>query len=301
MTGVAEEAEEPVTLLGPSDVRGLADELGLRPTKARGQNFVVDPNTIRRIVAAAEIEPADVVLEVGPGLGSLTLGLLPAATHVHTVELDPLLAQALPDTVARYAPELRHQFTGHLADALALTAPPDPAPTALVANLPYNAAVPVVLHSLATMPTLRHGLVLVQHEVAERLTAVPGTRAYGGPTAKLAWFASARLVGRVPRRVFWPMPRVDSSLVAFTRRPPPPPSATGGRTPPRPAVFAVVEAAFGQRRKTLRVSLAGWAGGTERAERILTAAGVPADARAESLTIAQFAAIAVAAGTVTPS
>jgi 16S rRNA (adenine1518-N6/adenine1519-N6)-dimethyltransferase len=275
-----------VNLLGPAELRELAGRLGLRPTKQRGQNFVHDPNTIRRIVAAARLDPAEVVLEVGPGLGSLTLGLLPAAAHVHAVEVDPVLAAALPATVADRAPAYASRLTVHERNALRLAATdlPGSPPAALVANLPYNVAVPVVLHLLAVLPSLRHGLVMVQQEVADRLTAPPGSRTYGAPTAKLAWYARVWAAGRVPRSVFWPVPNVDSSLVGFARRPPP-----AGR---REQVFAVVEAAFGQRRKTLRAALAGWAGGADRAGAILAAAGVPPEARGESLTIEQFTAIA---------
>lgn len=279
-----------VSLLGPAEVRELADRLSLRPSKQRGQNFVHDPNTVRRIVAAAGLSPAEVVLEVGPGLGSLTLALLPVAGHVHAVEVDPVLARALPATVTARAPGYAGRLTVSEQDALALTRAPVPAPTALVANLPYNVAVPVVLHLLAALESLRHGLVMVQQEVADRLTAPPGSRVYGAPSVKLAWFAAARPAGRVPRTVFWPTPNVDSSLVAFTRRRPP----VGA---PRPAVFAVVDAAFGQRRKTLRAALAPWAGGAARAARILASAGVSATARGESLTIEQFTAIAAAAAT----
>jgi 16S rRNA (adenine1518-N6/adenine1519-N6)-dimethyltransferase len=274
-----------VSLLGPAEIRELAGRLGIRPTKKLGQNFVHDPNTVRRIVAAAALEPADVVLEVGPGLGSLTLGLLPVARHVHAVEVDPVLARALPAMVAARAPALADRLDVHERDALTLAAALDPAPTALVANLPYNVAVPVVLHLLAVLASLRRGLVMVQQEVADRLTAGPGSRIYGAPSAKLAWYALARPAGRVPRSVFWPVPNVDSSLVRFTRRPPP-----AGAD--RRAVFAVIDAAFGQRRKTLRAALAGWAGGAERAAAVVAAAGVPPDARGESLTIEQFTAIA---------
>lgn len=277
-----------VTLLGPAEIRDLAARLGVSPTKRLGQNFVHDANTIRRIVAAAALAPDDVAIEVGPGLGSLTLALLPAAAHVHAVEIDPVLARALPETVRRHAGDLAGRLTVHEQDALRLTGPLDPAPTALVANLPYNVAVPVVLHLLAELPTLRRGLVMVQQEVADRLTAAPGSRIYGAPTAKLAWFAHARPAGRVPRSVFWPVPNVDSGLVAFTRRRPP-----AGAD--RAAVFAVVDAAFAQRRKTLRAALAAWAGGPDRAAATLTAAGVSPGARGESLTIEQFAAIAAAA------
>jgi 16S rRNA (adenine1518-N6/adenine1519-N6)-dimethyltransferase len=271
------------SLLGPAEIRELAVRLGVAPTKKLGQNFVHDPNTVRRIVAAAGLTPDDVVLEVGPGLGSLTLGLVGAAAHVHAVEIDPTLAAALPATVS--SPNL----TVHRADALRVTAASlTPAPTMLVANLPYNVAVPVVLHLLAELPTLRGGLVMVQKEVADRLVAPPGSKVYGVPSVKLAWYAEARAAGRVPPAVFWPVPNVDSGLVAFTSRTPP-------ADVDRRAVFAVVDAAFAQRRKTLRAALAGWAGGPGIAEQILVAAGISPQARGESLAVRQFAAIAAAA------
>ncbi|GAB3797788.1 16S rRNA (adenine(1518)-N(6)/adenine(1519)-N(6)) -dimethyltransferase RsmA [Micromonospora zhanjiangensis] len=268
----------------------------MAPTKRLGQNFVHDPNTVRRIVAAAGLAPDDVALEVGPGLGSLTLGLLPVAAHVHAVELDPALAAALPATVAdRAGAGPAGRLTVHHADALRIGAAEltEPPPTALVANLPYNVAVPVVLHLLAALPTLRRGLVMVQKEVADRLVAGPGSKVYGVPSVKLAWYAAARGAGKVPPNVFWPVPNVDSGLVAFTRREPP-------RTDvPRERVFAVVDAAFAQRRKTLRAALAGWAGGPDRAAAALVAAGVDPGARGEALTVAQFAAIAASAPTGT--
>ncbi|HEU4421713.1 MAG TPA: 16S rRNA (adenine(1518)-N(6)/adenine(1519)-N(6))-dimethyltransferase RsmA [Pilimelia sp.] len=278
-------------LLGPAEIRELAACLGIAPTKRLGQNFVHDPNTVRRIVAAAGLDGGDVVVEVGPGLGSLTLGLLPAARHVYAVEIDAALAAALPETVRAHAgPDLAARLTVRHADALRLRAADlaDPVPTALVANLPYNVAVPVVLHLLAELPSLRHGLVMVQKEVADRLTAGPGSKIYGVPSVKLAWYADSRQAGRVPPNVFWPVPNVDSGLVAFTRREQPRTDA------PREAVFAVVDAAFAQRRKTLRAALAGWAGGPAAAAAVLAEAGVPATARGESLTIEQFAAIAAA-------
>ena len=280
-------------LLGPAEVRELAAGLGLRPTKRLGQNFVHDPNTVRRIVRAAELTAEDVVLEVGPGLGSLTLGLLEAAAAVRAVEIDAVLAARLPATVAERAPALAHRLTVVTADALQVRAAQllggertGSPPTALVANLPYNVGVPVVLHLLAELPTLRRGLVMVQAEVAERRAASPGSRAYGVPSAKLAWFAAARRAGPVPRAVFWPVPNVDSGLLAFDRHDPPP----GDRA----AVFAVVDAAFAQRRKVLRSALAGWAGSPAAAEAALRAAGVDPAARAERLGIADFARIAVA-------
>jgi 16S rRNA (adenine1518-N6/adenine1519-N6)-dimethyltransferase len=275
-------------LLGPAEIRELATRLGVSPTKKLGQNFVHDPNTVRRIVAAAGLTADDVALEVGPGLGSLTLGLLGVAAHVHAVEIDPVLAAALPQTVAARSDPAK--LTVHLADALRVKAAQfDPAPTALVANLPYNVAVPVVLTLLAELPTLRTGLVMVQKEVADRLIAGPGSKIYGIPSVKLAWYADSRAAGRVPPAVFWPVPNVDSGLVAFTRREPP-------RTDvPRKVVFAFIDAAFAQRRKTLRAALGGIAGGPDRAAAILTAAGVDPGARGESLTVEHFAAIGGAA------
>lgn len=275
-------------LLGAARVRDLAAGLGVRPTKQWGQNFVVDANTVRRIVRLAQVGPDDVVLEVGPGLGSLTLALLPEVRHVTAVEVDPVLARALPGTVAELQPTHTGRLSVLMQDALRVTSLPDPQPTALVANLPYNVSVPVVLSLLEHLPTLRRVLVMVQLEVAERLAAPPGSRTYGVPSVKAAWYADVRLAGTVPRRVFWPQPNVDSGLVAMTRRPPPETTAT------REAVFACVDAAFAQRRKTLRAALAGWAGGTAQAEVALRSAGVDPGARGERLDVAQFATIAAA-------
>ena len=275
-------------LLGPAEIRSLATSLGVRPTKTLGQNFVHDPNTVRRIVTAADLAPDDIVIEVGPGLGSLTLGLLERAARVIAVEIDPPLAGALADTAVARLPERADRLTVVNADALRITAADLPvAPTALVANLPYNVAVPVVLHLLAELPSLRHGLVMVQKEVADRLTAGPGSKIYGIPSVKLAWYATSRQAGRVPPSVFWPVPNVDSGLVGFTRHEPPDADRT--------AVFAVIDAAFAQRRKTLRAALAGWAGGAGAAEAILTRAGVAPGARGEALRIEEFVAIATAA------
>lgn len=273
-------------LLGPAEVRALAAELGVRPTKKLGQNFVHDPNTVRRIVRAAELAPDDVVVEVGPGLGSLTLALLPAVAAVQAVEIDPVLAARLPATVAAFAPDLAGRLTVVAADAMRVGAADLPGATALVANLPYNVAVPVVLHLLAELPGLRRGLVMVQAEVAERLAAGPGSKTYGVPSAKLAWYAAARRAGPVPRAVFWPVPGVDSGLLAFDRRDPPP----GDRV----AVFAVIDAAFAQRRKTLRSALAGWAGSPAAAEHALRAAGIDPTTRAERLGVEDFARLAAA-------
>jgi 16S rRNA (adenine1518-N6/adenine1519-N6)-dimethyltransferase len=258
---------------------------------------VHDRNTVRRIVRAAELSTSDVVVEVGPGLGSLTLALLPAVARVTAIEVDPRLAGALPSTVERRLPERADRLTVVGDDALAVRELPGPAPTALVANLPYNVAVPVLLHLLGLLPTVRRGLVLVQAEVADRLAARPGSRAYGVPSVKLAWYASVRRVGAVPRTVFWPVPNVDSGLVAFTRRSPPPvPSGVD-----REDVFAVVDAAFSQRRKTLRAALAGWAGTPARAEALLRAAGIPPGLRGEALDVAAFARLAAARSAEDPS
>ena len=275
-------------LLTPSDVRQIAGRLGVRPSKRLGQNFVIEPGTVRRIAALAALRPDDEVLEVGPGLGSLTLALLEAGpAGVIAVEVDPALAGELPHTIAARAPALAGRLTVIAGDALDVTEPDLPAvPSVLVANLPYNVAVPVVLHLLAALPSLDRGLVMVQAEVADRMCAPPGSRVYGAPSVKLAWYAAARTAGTVSRSVFWPVPNVDSRLVAFTRRDPPPTAAS------REEVFAVVDAAFGQRRKTLRAALAGWAGSAPEAERLLRAAGIDPGARGESLSVAEFARLA---------
>ncbi|MGL5858127.1 MAG: 16S rRNA (adenine(1518)-N(6)/adenine(1519)-N(6))-dimethyltransferase RsmA [Angustibacter sp.] len=287
-------ASAPVSdgLLGGGEVRALASRLGLRPTKARGQNFVTDANTVRRIVRAAGVGPRDVVLEVGPGLGSLTLGLLHQAAAVVAVEVEPLLADALPGTVAARRPDRAGALTVVQQDALAVTELPGAAPTALVANLPYNVAVPVLLHLLTVVPSLRTVLVMVQAEVAERLAAAPGTAAYGVPSVKAAWFCEVTRAGAVGRTVFWPRPQVDSGLVRLVRRPEP--VSRAGRA----AVFAVVDAAFAQRRKTLRAALAGWAGSAAAAEALLRCAGIAPSARGEQLGLDGFVAIADAQASV---
>ena len=282
--------EPPVRLLSPADVRNLAERLGVRPSKRLGQNFVVEQGTVRRIAALAAPGPDDVVLEVGPGLGSLTLALLAAGPGaIVAVEIDRVLADELPRTLAERAPALAGRVTVINADALRIGQHDLPAPPSmLVANLPYNVAVPVVLHLLAAVPTLARGLVMVQAEVADRMCAPPGSRVYGGPSVKLAWYATARSAGTVPRSVFWPVPNVDSRLVAFTRHDPPAAAAS------REEVFALVDAAFRQRRKTLRAALAGWAGTAPEAERLLRAAGLDPGARGESLGVAEFARLAAA-------
>jgi 16S rRNA (adenine1518-N6/adenine1519-N6)-dimethyltransferase len=272
-----------VSLLGPADIRVLAARLGIRPTKTLGQNFLHDANTIRRIVRTAALVEGETVLEVGPGLGSLTLGLLDAGHPVVAVEIDPVLAGALPSTVAERLPGASLEVV--TTDALRLTDVPG-APTALVANLPYNVAVPVVLHLLAVLPSLQRGLIMVQAEVAERLAAPPGSKVYGVPSVKAAWYADTTRAGSVPPSVFWPVPNVDSGLVRLVRRDPPVTTAE------RREVFAVVDAAFAQRRKTLRAALANWAGSPAAAEEALRAAGISPQARGETLTVAEFARLA---------
>lgn len=306
-------------MLGPAEIRELAARAGVRPTKTLGQNFVLDAGTVRKIVRQADVLPGETVVEVGPGLGSLTLGLLEAGADVLAVEIDPVLARLLPGTVAAHVPGLlvdppddqpseswpaaravapgevvavlrdgtgRPRLRVLLADALAVTSLPGPAPTALVANLPYNVSVPVLLTFLERFESLERVLVMVQAEVADRLAAPPGSRTYGVPSVKAAWYAAARRGATVGRAVFWPAPNVDSALVRLDRREPPVTSA------PRAAVFAVVDAAFSQRRKTLRQALAALAGSAAAAEAALRAAGVDPGARGEAVEVAGFARIA---------
>ncbi|MEV4310702.1 16S rRNA (adenine(1518)-N(6)/adenine(1519)-N(6))-dimethyltransferase RsmA [Actinocrispum sp. NPDC049592] len=275
-------------LLGPAEVRRLASELDVRPTKKLGQNFVHDPNTVRRIVATAELSPEDVVLEVGPGLGSLTLALLPACREVVAVEIDPVLAKRLPETAADHAPELAGRLRVVEADALRITKADVGEPTAMVANLPYNVAVPVVLHLLAELPSLRTVLVMVQAEVADRMAAGPGSKAYGVPSVKVAWYADARRSVTVSRSVFWPVPNVDSALVRLVRHEPP-------ADVDRERLFTLVDAAFSQRRKTLRGALASWAGSPDRAAEVVRAAGIDPGLRGEQLTVRDFSRILEAA------
>lgn len=315
-------------LLGPAEIRSLAERAGIRPTKTLGQNFVLDGGTVRKIVRGADVAAGQRVVEVGPGLGSLTLGLLEAGADVVAVEIDPVLASLLPDTVRRHVPgaavdvvdlpdvvpgEAAADAPGGMPDDAPDAVPGDPdpgsrppvpsltvvrgdaldvrdlpgrAPTALVANLPYNVSVPVLLTFLERFPTLERVLVMVQAEVADRLAAPPGSRTYGVPSAKAAWYASARRTATVGRSVFWPVPNVDSALVRLDRRSPPETTAT------REQVFAVVDAAFAQRRKMLRSALATLAGGSAAAVAAIEAAGVDPQARGEALPIDAFARIA---------
>jgi 16S rRNA (adenine1518-N6/adenine1519-N6)-dimethyltransferase len=275
-----------VELLGAADVRALAESLGVAPTKKLGQNFVTDPNTIRRIVQAAKLNGSETVVEIGPGLGSLTLGILEQAKSVIAVEIDNKMAAAIEDTVAKRAPGKSFYLVS--ADALKVTQLPLE-PDALVANLPYNISVPVLLHFLENFPTINSGLVLVQAEVAHRLAALPGSKIYGVPSAKLAWYATANLAGNIGRNIFWPAPNVDSALVYFIKR-----DAALGTEELRLETFAVIDNAFSQRRKTLRQALAGWAGSAVLAEEVLVRAGIDPTKRGEALNIMDFLAIAKA-------
>jgi len=272
-------------LLDPTAIRALASQLELRPTKQRGQNFVTDANTVRRIIATSGVAEDDLVLEVGPGLGSLTLGLLQVVRKVIAIEIDDLLATQLPRTVRERLPERANQLVVINDDALRIDVLPEQ-PTAVVANLPYNVAVPVLLHLLATFPSWQHGLIMVQAEVADRLAAEPGSKTYGIPSVKLAWYATATRAGTVSATVFWPVPNVESGLVGISRRPPPRTTAS------REQVFAVVDAAFGQRRKMLRSALGSLAGSATTASAAVVAAGLDPQSRGETLDVADFARIA---------
>lgn len=287
--------EEPAPttqdLLGAQEIRELADMLGIRPTKTLGQNFVIDPNTIRRIIATAKISPDETVVEVGPGLGSLTLGILDAAKDMVAVEIDPPLAEQLPATIAKMRPGSEARIDVVLSDAMKVTELPR-TPGALVANLPYNVAVPVLLHMFAQFPSIEHALVMVQDEVADRLAAKPGSKIYGVPSVKANWFAEVSKAGVISTNVFWPAPKIKSGLVAFERR------AQLLSDLPRQEVFAIIDAAFAQRRKTLRAALSTWAGSGARAGSILEAAGIDPQLRGEKLDIHDFIKIAEAARTV---
>ena len=275
-----------VELLGGAEIRALADALGVVPTKKLGQNFVTDPNTIRKIVAQAKLTGHETVVEIGPGLGSLTLGLLEVAKNVIAVEIDHKMAAAIQDTVSKRSPGKNFYLVS--ADALKVTELPLE-PQALVANLPYNISVPVLLHFLENFPSIHSGLVLVQAEVAHRLAATPGSKVYGVPSAKLAWYAESNLAGNIGRNIFWPVPNVDSALVYFIKRETP-----LGDEALRLSTFAVIDEAFSQRRKTLRQALANWAGSPALAEEILLRAGIDPTKRGEALEIMDFVSIAKA-------
>lgn len=277
-----------ITLLGAQDIRALATEIDVSPTKKWGQNFVIDPNTVRRIVDTAQVTANDVVLEVGPGLGSLTLAILEKATKVVVIEIDSRLADKLPQTIAQFAPSRVVDVSIVQADALTVTELPI-SPTKLVANLPYNVSVPVVLHLLETFPSINEVLVMVQAEVADRLAATPGSKIYGVPSVKASWYGVTSRAGAIGRNVFWPAPNVDSGLVRIVRGTPP------GDEQLRKEVFAIVDSAFGQRRKTLRSSLAAALGSSARIDDVLQRAQIDSGLRGEQLDLADFVAIAKAA------
>ena len=272
-----------MSLLGAAEIRELAELLDLRPAKSLGQNFVIDGNVCQKIVRVAGVTADDVALEIGPGLGSLTLALLEVTSNVIAVEIDQRLADRLPITVAEHK-DSSYQLTVINTDALALRELPV-APTVLVANLPYNVSVPVLLHLLEILPSLNTGVVMVQAEVADRLAAKPGTKEYGIPSLKASWWAQVSGAGSVSRSIFWPVPGVDSKLVSFKRH------ETPGDEVMRKGVFQLVDAAFAQRRKMLRAALSGIFGSSAKAEAVLIAAGIDPTLRGESLLIDSFCAI----------
>ena len=274
-----------VTLLGPAEIRDLAELLDVTPTKKLGQNFVIDANTVRKIVKVAHVQSGDVVVEIGPGLGSLSLGIVEAGASLVAVEIDRRLASQLPVTFAQCAPDA--SLTVIAEDAMKVLELPG-SPSRLVANLPYNVSVPVLLHFLEHFPSIASGVVMVQAEVGHRLAAAPGSKIYGAPSAKAAWYGSWRLAGTVSRQVFWPVPNVDSVLVGFERHEEP------GDENLRVKTFAVIDGAFGQRRKMLRQALAGYAGSSAEAIALLEKAGIDPTLRGEQLGIADFVSIAQA-------
>ena len=276
-----------MTLLGAAQIRELAAQLDLKPSKSLGQNFVIDSNVCTKIVRTAGVTSADIALEIGPGLGSLTLAMLEVAKSVIAVEIDPRLAQQLPITVAQHF-DHPENLTVINKDALAVNELPV-APTVLVANLPYNVSVPVLLHLLEKFPTLRTGVVMVQAEVADRLAAKPGGKEYGIPSVKAAWWADVKNVGTVSRSIFWPAPNVDSKLVGFTRR------ETAGSEESREKVFTIIDAAFAQRRNMLRTALSSLYGSSSAAEAILIKAGIDPTLRGEALQVESFCKIAAVA------
>jgi 16S rRNA (adenine1518-N6/adenine1519-N6)-dimethyltransferase len=276
-------------LLGAAQIRQLAKQLDVTPTKKLGQNFVIDPNTVSRIANEAHLTKDDVVLEVGPGLGSLTLAMLDKVSKVIAIEVDPRLASELPKTVAKFAPNIADRLIVINQDAMQITELPA-APTKLVANLPYNISVPVVLHLLHQFPTITEVLVMVQLEVAQRMAALPGSKIYGVPSVKIAWYGKCELAGNVGRNVFWPAPNVDSGLVRITK------STDRHDESLRQRLFRIVDGAFGQRRKTLRSSLSNYFGSSVKVDEVLAKAGVASSLRGEQLDLNQFLAIAKAAG-----
>lgn len=273
-----------MSLLGAAQIRELAATLDLKPSKSLGQNFVIDSNICTKIVRIAGVTKNDVALEIGPGLGSLTLALLQNAASVVAVEIDQRLAHQLPITVEKLF-EHPENLTLINQDALTLMELPID-PTVLVANLPYNVSVPVLLNLLERFPSLRTGVVMVQAEVADRLTGRPGTKEYGIPSVKAAWWTEVKGAGSISRSVFWPAPNVDSKLVSFTRR------STPGDEVLRKKTFEIIDTAFAQRRKMLRSALAPLYGSSSAAQEVLLRAGIDPTLRGEALDIAGFCSIA---------
>lgn len=292
---MSENTGTPPALLGPQLIRQLSDQIGVQPTKKLGQNFLHDAGTVRKIVETSGVKPGDVVVEVGPGLGSLTLGLLDAGARVCAVEIDETLARQLPHTTERMRPELMDMLRVQTADALTVSSWETiggdwPPPRRLIANLPYNVAVPILLHFLETFPTLESALIMVQAEVADRLVAAAGSRQYGVPSVKAAWYGSAKRAGAIGRKVFWPEPNVDSALVDLqvSREP-------KGTDELRGATFAIVDAAFAQRRKMLRASLKAWLGSSPDVAALLNSAGIDGTRRAETLNVEEYVRLGQAA------
>ena len=273
-------------LLGATEIREIASRIGVTPTKKLGQNFVVDANVCRKIVSVADVSPNDIVVEIGPGLGSLSLAIIESAKHLLAVEIDSRLAAELPQTFARHE-VATDAFTIINQDALAVDELPMQ-PDVLVANLPYNISVPVLLHFFERFPTLRSGVVMVQSEVADRLAAVPGSKSYGSPSVKATWWMQMSAAGGVARSIFWPVPNVDSSLVKFVRHEPAGDEALRLRT------FEIIDAAFAQRRKMLRAALSGMFGGSSQASAVIESAGIDPTLRGEALLLPDFIKIAEA-------
>jgi len=272
-------------LLGAAEIREIAERIGLRPTKKLGQNFVVDANTCRKIVKSADVGPTDIALEIGPGLGSLTLAMLESASEVIAIEIDDRLAAELPETAKRHGLDAS-KLTIINQDAMGITTLPND-PTVLVANLPYNVSVPVLLRFLELFPTLRSGVVMVQSEVADRLVAKPNSKTYGSPSVKATWWADLSSAGTVSRSIFWPVPNVDSSLVRFVRH------ESAGDESLRKATFKIIDAAFAQRRKMMRAALSDLCGGSAAASSIIEASGINPTIRGESLQLSDFIKIAI--------
>ena len=272
-------------LLGAAEIREIAERIGVRPTKKLGQNFVVDANTCRKIVKSADVAPEDVALEIGPGLGSLTLAMLESAKEVIAIEIDDRLSAELPETAKRHGFDVS-KLTIINEDAMGISALPIE-PTVLVANLPYNVSVPVLLRFLELFPTLRSGIVMVQSEVADRLAAKPDSKTYGSPSVKATWWADLTSAGTVSRSVFWPVPNVDSSLVRFVRH------ESAGDEALRKVVFKIIDAAFAQRRKMMRAALSDMCGGSAAASSIIEASGIDPTIRGEALELSDFIKIAI--------